>query len=131
MSVPSSRRKAAVSAVSSRKVTENVGGVLQHADDERRGEDVDAAIAHRVGRLAVVDRVNDLRGGADLDVHEVRFYRGKRSECKPRRTSRTSMMPRNTRSLMRSRSLRPAHEPAKIVAPSAAPTTKVSQVSRA
>src|SRR5215510_7166435 len=104
------------------------GRVLEHADHERRGEDVDAAIAHRVRRLVLVDRVRNLGGGAGLDIHEVRFYRGNRSECKPITTSSTSMMARNTRSLIWSRSLRPAHEPANIVAPSSAPTAAVSQV---
>src|SRR5262245_42110244 len=107
------------------------GGVLEHAGHERRGEDVDSAIAMRVGGLTLVDPVGELCGSADLDLHEVRFYRGNRSECKPITTSSTSMMARNTRSLMRSRSLRPTQEPANIVAPSTAPTATVSQVKRA
>src|SRR5262249_52705961 len=100
-------------------------------DDEGRGEHVHAAVAHRVCRLALVDRDRDLCGGADIDIHEDRFYRGNRSECKPIRISSTSMMERNTRSLIRSSSRRPTHEPANIAAPSKARPAKASHVSSA
>src|SRR5262245_567552 len=104
------------------------GGVLEHADEERRGEDVHAAIAHGVRGQIRVDDPAHLSRGARRDVHEARFYRGKRSECKPIRTSIASMMPRKTRSLIRSSRRRPAQVPKNIVPPSTRPTMTASRV---
>src|SRR2546425_5127820 len=43
-------------------------GVFEHADDERRGEDGNAAITHGMGRPSGAGRVGDLRSRARLDV---------------------------------------------------------------
>src|SRR5262249_16108777 len=104
------------------------GGVLEHADEERRGEHVEAAVAHGVCRAFRVDDLAHFSRGARCNVHDARFYRGKRSECKPIRTSIASMMPRNTRSLIRSSMRRAAQAPANIVLPSTKPTMTASRV---
>src|SRR3989449_4804686 len=106
-------------------------GVFEHADDERRGEDVNAAITHGMRRPIGADRVGDLRCRARLYVHGARVYRGKRSACKPIATSSVSMMPRKTRSLMWSSMRRPSHAPPNIVPPRTVPTITVSQVKSA
>src|SRR5262245_60425442 len=104
------------------------GRVLEHADEERRGEYVDAAVAHRVRRQFRVDDPTHFSRGARCEVHDARFYRGNRSECKPIRTSLASMMARKTRSLIRSSTRLAAQAPANIVPPSISPTMTASRV---
>src|SRR3989475_740752 len=62
--------------------------VLQHADQPRRGEHLDAAIAHGVGGLVGRDGPGDLVRRAGREVHGPRLYRGtagRRNPARPRR----------------------------------------------